>query len=246
LHARQSGCLHSCFVNIRPSAEAEGWDARTWVQAILLLGDQEALDPVSEGFVLRLLWRHRSELLKELEKTPIGKSVKIVAAVLEMSPLDLAKIAIDGIDLSRRLPRLHDQGAELQACAFLLIVGLTGGHDSAPRCVVEGFSSVYTAARHDKLPWDLWRRIEPLLPWHFLEWDRCARLIEGTVTRFLERQWPPQAFLDTFVNIEVFDRAVALVRSLNRRDYVVALRATIELAPEKALPFQAMRLSGRM
>ncbi len=103
----------------------------------------------------------------------------------------------------------------------------------------ESFSSIYWAAREQRLPWDLWKRLEAQLPWHLFEWDRCTRLIEGLAMRFVHRSWPASEFVNTFRTDEEFDRAVGALVSMRSDSYL----DHIELAVTKGgTSFQRARI----
>ncbi len=213
--------------DVRLLYEAKYASARAWIRAARELFDASGPSERCEEFILDRLWNAQSELRAVLHAERFGAFLKPAAAALDLSDFEAKKFPIaHATDVL--LPKLHDAAAELQACGFLLIIGLVRSESEACRFVAEGFSPIYLAARDQRLPWDIWRRLESHLPWHFLEWDRCARLIEGTVTRFADRSWPPSEFFRTFSNEEEFERAVSTLGSMRKSEFLGRLRAYAE------------------
>jgi hypothetical protein len=219
--------------------QAERAPSSVWVRAARTLTDALQPLPEIEEFVLGRLWVARSELRADLAKQRVGGFVKYAAAVLDVSTYEAEAFPLECANLVADLPRLHDPGADLQACGFLFMVGLCRKDQTAAALMAAGFSTVYIAARDKKLPWDLWRRFEPLLPWHVREWDRCVRLTEGAVTRFADRSWPSREFFRTFCRDEEFERAMSILQTTRGRAYMIRLRADVQ---DSASQFQRERL----
>ena len=219
--------------------QAEDGAPAMWVGAVRRgVDDGNELSAVTESLVLRKLWRALPELRAELQKGPFGRCLKLVAAVLEMSQREVSAFPLENVTVQAGLPRLHDAGAELQSSAFLLYAGLSREHPVSAWIVSEGFATIYRAAEVGKLPWDLWQRMEPLLPWHFLEWDRCARLIEGVVKRFRDYDWTPAAFFKTFDDGEQMKRAIKALLSIDGREYVRRVRVAADSESVRVSPEQ--------
>src|ERR1019366_5811219 len=115
--------------------------------------------------------------------------LKYASVVLEVSVDEATRFPIEHAELASPLPHLHDAGAESQACGFLVMLALVRRELKAAQVMAEGIASVYAAVKTEKLPYELWRKLESQLPWHFLDWDRTSRLVEGTVNCFVERDW---------------------------------------------------------
>lgn len=230
------------YGSLRLLYEAQYSVPRAWVQGAREYTDESRHEREIEEFILGRLWSSQSELRAELRSERFGQFLKLAAAVLDVSPREAEAFPLENVDIGAQLPRLHDTGAELQACAFLLILGLVRKEPAASHFMREGFSPIYLAAKEDTLPWDLWRRLELRLPRHFLEWDRCARLIEGAVIRFVDRFWSPRDFLKTFSTDEEFDRALAVLVSKGRLEYVQQLRSEAKTVVGSASAFQNRRL----
>ena len=109
----------------------------------------------------------------------IGQYVKYVAATLDVSEREADEFPIANVRWGESVPTFVNAEVELLACAFLLMVGLWRPQPAAARFFAAGFSTVYRMAALDKLPWDLWRRLEPLLPWHFRYWDNANGFLTG-------------------------------------------------------------------
>jgi hypothetical protein len=212
-----------------------------WVRSLRSCIETRGLKASAEDLVLRSLWKCQEEIRSELKLGGVGQFLKVAAAALDLSPVEIQDFPLDGNPIGPTpLPKLHDSGAELHASAFLLAIGLVRRDSAAAGFMREGFSTIYIAAKHQRLPWDLWRRLEPELPWHFLEWDRCARLIEGCVARFSDLDWPTSEFLLTFAEDEEFDRALDVLLS-HSPDYLDSLLA-VESAFERITEHQRKRL----
>lgn len=227
--------------NVRLLHDAENAGALEWVRGARAFVDDHIVRAQTEEFILGRLWNSQSELHTVLNSVRFGSFLKFAAAALDASRREAEAFPLHNVDLRSQLPCLHDRGADLQACAFLVVVALSRKDEISSRLASEAFSAVYLAAREQRLPWDLWRRVEPLLPWHLLEWDRCARLVEGMVGRFLEHGWSSQDFFGTFSTDEEFDRAVSVAITMRRSDYVQRLRH--EAQRGKASRFQVQRLN---
>jgi len=231
------------FGNLRLLYEARHAPSRAWVRGAHAYADEHQPPKDVEAFILGRLLHSQEEVRAELHAGRFGQFLKLAAAVLEVSKREAEEFPLSNGDLRSELRRLHDSEAELQANAFLLMVGLVRKDTVAARFVGEGFTPVYLAAREQKLPWDLWSRLESLLPWHFLEWDRCARLVEGVVIRFVDRSWPPRDFFRAFCTDEEFDRAVTVLVSMRQRELLERLRFEVDAVAGTASAFQSRRLS---
>lgn len=97
---------------------------------------------------------------------------------------------------------------EVRSKAFLLGIGLSVAAEGDVRLVREGFSAVYEGALTGSLDDEVWRFLQPYLPWYLVSWDRCARLTRGVVSLFLDRHWPPSEFVLTFAAGEQLARAL--------------------------------------
>jgi hypothetical protein len=104
--------------------------------------------------------------------------------------------------------RLTAPDAQLRSDAFLLSLGFSLSEFGDVELVRKGFSSIYSAARDNFLNDEVWRYVEPYLPWYLVTWDRCARLVRGAVRLFLDRGWPVYEFVATFQTEEQFRRAL--------------------------------------
>jgi hypothetical protein len=105
---------------------------------------------------------------------------------------------------------LVSAAAQVRSDTFLLSLGLavSESQEGDVELVRTGFSTVYNAARDDRLDEEIWRYIDPYLPWYLVTWDRCARLIRGVVHLFVDRRWPASEFVATFRTDEQFRRAL--------------------------------------
>lgn len=220
----QSGALRLLYAMQHASG-------RSWIRAAHRFSEESEISPDVEEFVLGQLWNHREDLRDHLLSASFGKFLKLAAAVLDVSRREAEAFPLDQVVELDALPSLRDGGAELRACAFLTMVGLVRNDPAAAYFMREGFSTVYLAAREQRLPWELWKSLESQLPWHFLEWDRCATLIEGSVRRFVDRAWTADQFSRTFRSDEEFSRAVSALETM-RSDTAERLRAAVSATRE--------------
>ena len=227
-----SGFTHSVALGLLRSEnwqllyEAQHSGSRAWVRAAREFTNIAQPDEEIEEFILGRLWEDSDELHAELGAGLIGQFLKVAAAGLDVSIREAETFPVNNVDLPAKLFRLHDQGAELHACAFLLLVGLVQESETAACLMREGFSPIYMAAKEQRLPWNLWKRLETRLPWHVLDWDRCARLTEGVAIRFADRSWPPEEFFKTFATEEELSRAMDILTSNQKHQYLERLQAT--------------------
>jgi hypothetical protein len=218
--------------------EAKNAGAAAWVRAAREFADAEGMDQVREEFVLGRLWNASEELRRELRDGVIGRFMKFAAVALDPSPREAEAFPLENVRAIGTLPHLHNEQAEIQACTFMVIVGLTRRESVAAQLLREGFATVYGAAAEGSLSWDLWRRLERLVPWHIFEWDRCARLIEAAASRFADREWPADQFFATFLKPDQFERAISVLRSTHRLEYFQALKRDMRTATTEATDFQ--------
>ncbi len=205
--------------------------ARSWIAAAHRFSEESQPSYEMEEFILGQLWNHREYLREYLRSTSVSGFLKLAAAVLDVARREAETFPLDRVMPVDNLPLLRDGGAELHACAFLTMVGLVRDDGAAAYFMREGFSTIYWAAREQRLPWELWKSLESQLPWHLLEWDRCAILIEGSVKRFVDRGWSADQFSSTFRSDEEFNRAVSALETM-RSDSAQRLRAAARTSRE--------------
>ncbi len=222
--------------------EAQSSSSASWIRAGKQLAESGGLSPASEEFLLSVLWKSKNQVRAELTNNKVGPFLKLASAALDVSVQEATNFPIENIDTTVNLPNLFDGGAELRACAFMVMVGLVREERTAASLIAEGFSPVYQAAKDQSLPWDLWKQLESQLSWHLFDWDRCARLVEGAVVRFVEHRWPHELFLKTFRTEEQFGRAIVELNSYLGRQYLEELQRVVDNAPNIGLPFQVDRL----
>jgi hypothetical protein len=220
--------------------EARQLPAPPWVDAIASLVSETPLSSAVEEFVLGLLWNSRDVVRLQLESHTFGSFGKLAGAVLDVSTREANGFPLRNFNRRVALPELHDGGAELHACAFLLMLCLVRPEADAAVLASQSFSKVYWAASRQQLPWDLWKGLEVQLPWHLFEWDRCARLIEGMVSRFVNRSWPGAEFVRTFRTDEEFERAVRAALVMRADSYVESLTTSVS---DGGTAFQRERLA---
>lgn len=221
--------------------EAWRFSASAWIRGGLAYVDAVEPGVDIEAKLLEHLFAFRYDVPWELPPR-LGRSLKYVSAVIELTEREANKFPISSATVFAGLPSLRDPHAELHACAFLLLVGLCRPEPTAARFLSAGFATVYRAAAMGGLPWQVWRRLEPLLPGHVREWDKCERLIEGTVSRFIHRRWPARDFLLTFREDETFDRAAQMLRAGVDAQRLDAFVAHALEDPAVATPYQRARI----
>lgn len=158
------------------------------------------------------------------------KSLRIAASLLDPRSGDVRRMGAHIWEKATgREMRFADADAELRSRAFLLSLGLSAHEKAAARLVRDGFHAVYEAAKYNQLNDNLWGFVEPFLPWYWLTWDRCARLIRGVVRKFVEHDWSTAEFVDTFMTHEQLGRALAEAKSFHQGGaYVRKLRRQIK------------------
>jgi hypothetical protein len=104
--------------------------------------------------------------------------------------LDLVR---SGLDLVLRFPNAEASG-------FLLSLGFQHSEEESLELVCGCFEHVHAAARDDSpdpLSYRTWRSLEsevPALSWK-RNWDRCERLRQGLLQRFIRNSWPREELL---------------------------------------------------
>ncbi len=213
--------------NLRLLYEARQLRPEAWVEAIDTLVSDAPLPPDVEEFVLGLLWSARDVVRSYLQSHAVGSFVKLAGAVLDVSAREANEFPLHNFNPAAGFSELHDGGAELHACAFFVTLSLVRPEADSAIFASQSFSKVYAAAKNQQLPWGLWRGIDNQLPWNSLEWDRCARLIEGMVSRFVSCSWPAAEFVKTFRTDEEFERATRAVLHIRADSYLESLTIAV-------------------
>lgn len=226
--------------NLRLLYDAKALPPESWIDAIDSLVSVAPLSPPVEEFALGLLWNSRDVVSSHLESHAFGTFIKLAAGVLDVSTRGASAFPFSNFHSQAPLPELHDGSAELHACAFLLMICLVRPEPDVAALAPQSFSKIYWAAKRQQLPWDLWKGLEVQLPWHLFEWDRCARLIEGMVSRFVNRGWPAAQFIRTFRTDEEFERAIRAALLMHGASYVESLTTAVS---DDGTAFQRDRFS---
>ncbi len=226
--------------NLRLLYEARRLPPVAWVDGIAALVSDAPLSADVEEFVLGLLRNSRAVVRSHLGSNTFGSFAKLAGAVLDVSTREADEFPLHNFRPQAALPELHDDGAELHACAFFVILSLVRPEADSAVLGRQSFSKIYWAARRQLLPWSLWKRIEVQLPWHLLEWDRCARLIEGMVSRFINRSWPAVEFIRTFRTDDEFEQAIRAALLMRADSYVENLTTAVS---DEGTAFQRERFS---
>jgi hypothetical protein len=129
-----------------------------------------------------------------------------------------------------------DAAASAYLSAYVLSRALGSRSRSPGELAQLSFETTHTAAAHNHLPDEVWRVLEPRLPWSvfWFDWDRCQRLRVGVIDLFLDRDLPPGIFAGLVENDHLFQiLASGAARSSRGRKYLRRVRrAIIDENPE--------------
>lgn len=128
-----------------------------------------------------------------------SRETALLAGLLDaQDPALIALGLAPWLELVREAPELVRDFPQADAAAFLLSLGFQHSDLEAMELVVVSFETVHAAAANNTLSIRGWRILEdelPVLSWWMRSWDRCERLREALLQRFIRHQWPQQAFL---------------------------------------------------
>jgi hypothetical protein len=102
-----------------------------------------------------------------------------------------------------------DEQTHIKVMSFLLALSFNNPDIHAPELAAEAFQPVHDAAADERLPYASWRLLmhqAPSLKW-WGEWDKCERLLNALIDRFIKYDWNIEFFLqamkryDTFVQV---------------------------------------------
>lgn len=167
--------------------------------------------------IARALIGQRAAMISTLREMSLGaEALKLICTLVEPTAADVQALgARPWLTLAYALESGGSPGTDVHASAFLLSLGLSSIHTEAAILVRAGFSGVYESAMSGLLDEYSWELVEPFMPWYFLPWDRCARLIRGVVWAFVSRGWPPSDFVAAFKSEAQFRRALREAESFD-------------------------------
>ena len=209
----------------------------------------ERIKTGKDHWIPSVAWRtamstHQNELIDCL-KGDCGRSSRamtLLAGLLDAHHPGLTAFGIGPwLRLAREASELVREFPGADSAAFLLSLGFQHSEPEATELVTLSFETVHAAAADDSLSYRGWRILEdelPALSWWMRAWDRCERLRQAMLQRFIRHRWPQQAFLqcvskpETVLRVLYSSREVLggedFVRSVAEQVFTGALNATKE------------------
>jgi hypothetical protein len=107
---------------------------------------------------------------------------------------------------------------ETQFAGFLLARGLGYRSRSCALLLATSFDRVHAAVASGEMPEATWRKIERRLAWVYpwLEWDRCRRIRQAVVNKFIDLDLDPASFTELTTDERLFDELVDLASRSSR------------------------------
>jgi hypothetical protein len=113
--------------------------------------------------------------------------------------------------------------------AFLLARALGFRTRASAEITIQTFEPVHVALASRQMSEEGWQLIERLLPWTWLEWDRCNRLRDAVAKLFVERDYPAETFDRLTSDDGLFIMLVANMAETSRgRSYLRKLKKVME------------------
>lgn len=161
-----------------------------------------------------LLAQEASAVLEWLEARLDLSAVVTFAAALVLEPAaSISKFAASFWATTPQMPLATVGRAEAnRAASFVLRKALETPEHKAARAVTTAFRVVYQAAEEDALSTESWAMLSPVLPGAWWSWDRCQRLVEGTVQHFARCSWGHKEFVETFEKRQLLARALRFAK----------------------------------
>ncbi len=198
--------------------EAEFGDAGKWPKAQALLAwASETSRPDASATVCRwrgLLAQEGNAVLQWLEgRLDLSALVTFAAALILEPAASISKFAASFWAKTPQMPLATVGRAEAnRAASFVLRKALETPERKAAAAVATAFRVVYLAAEADELSTESWSVLSPVLPGTWWSWDKCQRLLEGTVQHFARCSWGHKEFIETFEKRQLLDRALRLAK----------------------------------
>ena len=137
---------------------------------------------------------HTGELSDALARGVLRRRSAIIALARAIAPDSLGGVGdrdpwISALELSEITA--DDDGEDFLA-AFILSRGLGRRSPTPGRLMALSFDRVHASLAANRMPSSGWRFIQDRLPWTFpwQEWDRCGRVREAVVERFVDGNLP--------------------------------------------------------
>jgi hypothetical protein len=187
----------------RPLVEGFGEES---AHAIL---DRATANTIDSGWVPTESWRtalasNQSVLIALLDRTDITNSTRAMTVLAGLLDSHQAALETYGLrpwlELCRGAKDLIFEFPNAEAAAFLLSLGFTHTKRETTALMAVSFEHVHAAAHSgasDPLSYRAWKMLErdvPALP-KTRNWDKCERLRQALIEKFIRNQWPRVDFL---------------------------------------------------
>jgi hypothetical protein len=153
---------------------------------------------------------------------PSGHALSNRAMTLLAGLLDAHDPGLNGfgirpwVQLVSESPELIFEFPNSDAAAFLLSLGFQRIEPESVELVKACFENVHDAAADDSLSYRGWQALKrelPTLSWS-RDWDKCERLRQGLLQRFIRNHWSRQAFLPCVSKPEIMHRVLHSCRDI--------------------------------
>lgn len=117
------------------------------------------------------------------------------------------------LELARTANEVGDDKVYVAVMSFLLALGFDNPDVNAVQLVVEAFEPVHTAAQQNRLNehnWNLLAGQAPAVTWDG-GWNRCERLRNALVERFMWYDWSREEFLECLKNPNLLEKIIVQV-----------------------------------
>ncbi len=156
------------------------------------------------------LEENRPEIIEMLLAGALGaRSLKVLTTMLDPRSEAVQRFGTaPWLEIARSGIRLRDRGKEIRSKSFMLALGMALREKRAAVLLGCAFSEIYEAAAAGRSEDAVWEYVEPYLPWYAPSWDRCARLTQSVVRRFVRRSLSLTQFIRAFDTQEQLARAL--------------------------------------